>query len=89
MAQIFYKSFNSIANRELKMVITPKLTDEQKKTLERMHNRVDYIFEIYREYFDALAEFDRTGVLKIHGKVLYVRKYESEKENEDKYLNLQ
>ncbi len=89
MAQIFYKSFNSIANRELKMVITPKLTDEQKKTLERMHNRVDYIFEIYREYFDALAEFDRTGVLKIHGKVLYVRKYESEKENEHKYLNLQ
>jgi len=38
------------------------VTDEQKKILERMHNRVDYIFETYREYFDALAEFDRTGV---------------------------
>ncbi|WP_432517770.1 hypothetical protein [Saccharolobus islandicus] len=71
------------------MVITHKLTDEQKKILERMHNRVDYIFETYREYFDALAEFDRTGVLKNHGKVLYVRKYENEKENKDKYLNLQ
>ena len=71
------------------MVITHKLTDEQKKILERMHSRVDYIFETYREYFDALAEFDRTGVLKIHGKVLYVRKYENEKENKDKHLNLQ
>ena len=60
------------------MVIAHKLTDEQKKILERMHNRVDYIFETYREYFDALAEFDRTGVLKIHGKILYVKKYEDE-----------
>ena len=55
------------------MVITHKLTDEQKKILERMHSRVDYIFETYREYFDALAEFDRTGVLKIHGKVIHVK----------------
>jgi len=51
-----------------------KLTDEQKKILERMHSRVDYIFEAYKEYFNALAEFDRTGVLKIHGKVTYERK---------------
>ncbi len=50
-----------------------KLTDEQKKILERMHSRVNYILETYREYFDALAEFDRTGVLKIHGKVIYVK----------------
>ena len=55
------------------MVITNKSTDEQKKILEKMHSRVDYIFETYREYFDALAEFDRTGVLKIHGKVTYVK----------------
>ena len=48
-----------------------ELTDEQKKILERMHSRVDYIFQAYREYFDALAEYDRTGVLKIRGKVLY------------------
>jgi len=51
-------------------MVTHKLTDEQKKILERMHSRVDYILETYREYLDALAEFDRTGVLKIHGKVL-------------------
>ena len=56
--------------REFKMVITHKLTDEQKKILERMHNKVDYIINAYKEYLDALAEYDRTGVLKIHGKVL-------------------
>ncbi len=51
-------------------MVAHKLTDEQKKILERMHNRVDYIIEKYKEYLDALAEYDRTGVLKIHGKVL-------------------
>ena len=71
------------------MVITHKLTDEQKKILERMQSRIDYIIKAHKEYLDALSEFDRTGVLKIHGKVLYVRKYENEKENEDKHLNLQ
>jgi len=55
--------------------IAHKLTDEQKKILERMQSRIDYILENYKEYLNALAEFDRTGVLKIHGKVLYVRKY--------------
>jgi len=60
------------------MVITHKLTDEQKKILESMHNRTDYIFETHKEYLDALSEFDRTGVLKIHGKVLYVRKYNNQ-----------
>jgi len=54
-------------------MVTHKLTDEQKKILERMHSRVDYIIKAYKEYLDALAEFDRTGVLKIHEKVLYVR----------------
>jgi len=52
------------------MANTRKLTDEEKKILERMHGRVGYIFETYREYFDALAEYDRTGILKIRGKVL-------------------
>ena len=60
------------------MVTEHKLTDEQKKILERMHNRVDYINKAYKEYLDTLAEFDRTGVLKIHGKVLYVRKYNNQ-----------
>ncbi|AME30057.1 hypothetical protein AZ270_gp34 [Acidianus tailed spindle virus] len=63
------------------MVVANKLTEEQKKILERMHNRVDYIIKAYKEYLDALAEFDRTGVLKIHEKVLYVRKYNNQ-ENE-------
>jgi len=60
------------------MVETHKLTDEQKKILKRMHSRIDYIFETYREYLDALAEFDRTGVLKIHGKVIYVKEYKNQ-----------
>ncbi|ARQ96351.1 hypothetical protein CCL42_gp05 [Sulfolobus islandicus rod-shaped virus 8] len=52
-----------------------KLTAEQKKILERMRNRINYIIETYSEYLNALSEFDRTGVLKIHGKVIYERKY--------------
>ncbi|ALG97010.1 hypothetical protein [Sulfolobus monocaudavirus SMV3] len=55
-------------------MVEHKLTDEQKKILERMHKRVDYIVDAYKEYLDALAEYDRTGVLKIHGKVLYAKK---------------
>ena len=51
-----------------------KLTDEQKKILERMHNRVGHILQAYKEYFDALAEYDKTGVLKIRGKVLIERR---------------
>ena len=51
-------------------MVKHKLTDEQKKILEEMHNRVNYILEKYKEYLDALAEYDKTGVLEIHGKVL-------------------
>jgi len=57
------------------MVKTHKFSDKQKKILERMHKKIDFILMAYKEYLDALAEFDRTGVLKIHGKVIYVRKY--------------
>ncbi|ARQ96622.1 hypothetical protein CCL43_gp52 [Sulfolobus islandicus rod-shaped virus 7] len=56
-----------------------KLSAKQKKIIKRMHNRIDYILEKYKEYLDALAEFDRTGVLKIHGKVIYERKYNDQK----------
>lgn len=49
-----------------------------------MQNRINYIIKAHREYLDALAEFDRTGILKIHGKVIYVRKYKNGQENEDK-----
>ncbi len=52
-----------------------KLSVKQKKILERMQSRIDYIIKTHKEYLDALAEFDRTGVLKIHGKVLYVKKF--------------
>jgi len=52
------------------------LKKEQKEILERMHNRTDYIIQKYKEYLDTLSEFDRTGVLKIHEKVLYVRKFD-------------
>jgi len=48
-----------------------KTTEEQKEILKDMHNRIDFILEKYKEYLDALAEFDRTGVLKVHGKVLF------------------
>ena len=58
-------------------MVAHKLTDEQKKILERMHSRVDYIIEKYKEYLDALAEYDRTGVLKIHGKVLYAKEHKN------------
>jgi len=59
---------------------TQKLNEVQKRILERMHQRVDFILVTYKEYLNALAEFDRTGVLKIHGKVLYVKKSEDKKE---------
>jgi len=59
-------------------MVEHKLTDEQKKILEKMHNRVDYILERYKEYLDALAEYDRTGVLKIHGRVLYVKEHKNQ-----------
>jgi hypothetical protein len=59
------------------MVETHRLTDEQKRILERMRGRVDYIIEKYKEYLDALAEYDKTGVLKIHGKVLYVKEHKN------------
>jgi len=59
-------------------MVEHKLTDEQKKILEEMHNRVDYILEKYKEYLDALAEYDKTGVLKIHGRVLYVKEHKNQ-----------
>ena len=57
------------------MTTQDELTEEERKILERMHESIDYILKTYKEYLDALAEFDRTGVLKVHGEVLYVRKH--------------
>jgi hypothetical protein len=56
-------------------MVEHKLTDEQKKILEEMHKNVDYIVKRYKEYLDALAEYDRTGVLKIHGKILIDKRH--------------
>ena len=53
------------------------LTEEQKKILEKIHEGVDYVLKAHKEYLDALAEFDRTGVLKVKGEVIYVRKHNS------------
>jgi len=61
------------------MVKSYNLTDEQKRILKRMHERTEYIVKNYKEYLDALAEYDKTGILKIHGKVLYERRYNNEK----------
>ena len=51
------------------------LTEEQKKILEKIHEGIDYVLKAHKEYLDALAEFDRTGVLRVKGEVLYVRKH--------------
>jgi len=61
------------------MVKSYNLTDEQKRILKRMHERTEYIVKNYKEYLDALAEYDKTGILKIHGKVLYERHHNNEK----------
>ena len=51
------------------------LTEEQRKILEKIHEGIDYVLKAHKEYLDALAEFDRTGVLKVKGEVIYVRRY--------------
>ena len=51
------------------------LTEEQRKILEKIHEGVDYVLKAHKEYLDALAEFDRTGVLKVKGEVIYVRRH--------------
>ena len=51
------------------------LTEEQRKILEKIHEGIDYVLKAHKEYLDALAEFDRTGVLKVKGEVIYVRRH--------------
>ena len=51
------------------------LTEEQRKILEKIHEGIDYVLKAHKEYLDALAEFDRTGVLRVKGEVIYVRRY--------------
>ena len=51
------------------------LTEEQKKILEKIHEGIDYVLKAHKEYLGALTEFDRTGVLKVKGQIIYVRKH--------------
>ena len=51
------------------------LTEEQRKILEKIHEGIDYVLKARIEYLDALTEFDRTGVLKVKGEVIYVRRH--------------
>jgi len=82
MTEIYYTQYRCILSRDFKVVVTHELTDEQKEILERMQNRINYIIKTHKEYLYALSEFDRTGVLKIRGKILYVRKYREQDEYE-------
>ena len=43
---------------------------------EDLYRRAEFVV---KEYLDALAEFDKTGVLKVDGKILYVAKREVNK----------
>ena len=58
------------------MVVSQSEIEEIRKDL---YKRAEFVIKAYKKYLDALAEFDRTGVLKVDGKVLYVAKYKSEK----------
>ncbi|WP_170254143.1 hypothetical protein [Acidianus ambivalens] len=44
-----------------------------------LYKRAEFVIKAYKKYLDALAEFDRTGILKIDGEVLYVAKYKENK----------
>jgi len=42
--------------------------------LEALNRRADFVLDEYKDYFKALAEFEKTGVLKLKGKEIYVSK---------------
>ncbi|MFP3165042.1 MAG: hypothetical protein RXQ76_04225 [Acidianus sp.] len=44
-----------------------------------LYKRAEFVIKTYKKYLDALAEFDRSGILKIDGEVLYVAKYKENK----------
>ena len=44
-----------------------------------LYKRAEFVIKTYKKYLDALAEFDRTGVLRVDGKVLYITKHEVSK----------
>ncbi|MFP3164099.1 MAG: hypothetical protein RXQ75_09850 [Acidianus hospitalis] len=48
-------------------------------TGKHLYKRAEFVIKTYKKYLDALAEFDRSGILKIDGEVLYVAKYKENK----------
>jgi hypothetical protein len=44
-----------------------------------LYKRAEFVIKTYKKYLDALAEFDRSGILKINGEALYVAKYKENK----------
>ena len=55
------------------------MVDEISEIRNDLYKRAEFVIKAYKKYLDALAEFDRTGVLKVDGKVLYVAKREVNK----------
>ena len=53
--------------------------DETTEVRSDLYKRAEFVIKTYKKYLDALAEFDRTGVLRVDGKVLYVAKREVSK----------
>ncbi|BDB97721.1 hypothetical protein [Saccharolobus caldissimus] len=56
------------------------MTDEISEIRNDLYKRAEFVIKAYKKYLDALAEFDKTGVLKVDGKVLYVAKREVNKD---------
>ena len=61
------------------MVISQSEIEEIRKDL---YKRAEFVIKAFKEDLDALAEFDRTGVLKVNGKVLYVAKFNADKKDQ-------
>ncbi|MBB5255175.1 hypothetical protein [Sulfurisphaera ohwakuensis] len=55
------------------------MTDEISEIRNDLYKRAEFVLKTYKKYLDALAEFDRSGVLKVDGKILYVTKREVNK----------
>ncbi|GAA5420470.1 hypothetical protein Stok01_02433 [Sulfurisphaera tokodaii] len=51
-----------------------KMTDQISEIRNDLYKRAEFVIKTYKKYLDALAEFDKTGVLKVDGKILYVAK---------------
>lgn len=56
-----------------------KTLDEISEIRSDLYKRAEFVIKTYKKYLDALAEFDRTGVLRVDGKVLYIAKREVSK----------